>query len=214
MDINKLEKGRAVNYFNTEDSVILTGIIKAFDNERINIIDIDTNQEYIKPISEVKFLEYLDTYENTDPIKKGGVVLLAALDIGITTGYAIAQIKNNILSIKDLGVLPYDYMAMSTFVNTNSGVNHFIFEEFRSNVMNSTQKQVIEMLGIFKFLCKVNLITPYAQYPQQRQGYIKVAKEIVKALNRNIVSHEIDALAHICRFADKVCENVSFEVEK
>lgn len=124
-----------------------------------------------------------------------------AIDPGITTGVAISNTTYTTLVIhrpKDLWQL-FDYHEPDVV----------IFEDFNSAGLISKDGQAtLRLIGAIEAVTYQLSIPTCLQFPRERYPFIVPAKRLVIMQNKKYLVHEIDALAHLLLYEDRVNRGV------
>lgn len=128
---------------------------------------------------------------------------LIAIDPGITTGIALKTEDNEYLTLvihrpKDLWQL-FDYHKPSVA----------IFEDFNSAGLISKDGQAtLRLIGAIEAVTYRLNIPTCLQFPRERYGMMPLAKNMLIVSGVKFLTHQVDALAHLLLYEDRVARGV------
>ena len=162
---------------------------------------------------------------------------LIALDPGLTTGVAIHRTRikcpechgvfgelrfaqhaecETLGRCDSNGFLPDQYITL--VVHKNTEVRELIeyhrptvtiFEDFNSGgLIDKNGQATIRLIGYIEAVTQVLNIPTCLQFPRERYPMIDPARQLIKAMNKKYLIHEVDALAHLLLYEDRVRRGV------
>lgn len=138
---------------------------------------------------------------------------LIAIDPGITTGVAI---RSDTVDRNGSPAISPQYMTLvihrprdlwAIFDKHQPQV--VIFENFQSAGLISKDGQAtLRLIGGIEAVTYRLGIPTCLQFPQERYGFLPAARAMLKATRRKFPIHEVDALAHLLLYEDRVARGV------
>jgi hypothetical protein len=122
---------------------------------------------------------------------------IIALDPGVSTGVAIhadEYLTAVIVNVPDLWeIVDRHQPTVCVIENFSAG-----------GLISKDGQATLRLIGAIEAVC-YRLGIPYAiQYPQERYKFIPVARAMLQQIKRTPISHEVDALAHLLLYEDRV----------
>lgn len=128
---------------------------------------------------------------------------LLALDPGVTTGVAIHSNDNQYITLvvhKFTDILELIKYHKPTVV---------IFEDFNAGgLIDKYGQATIRLIGSIETMAHMLNIPTCLQFPRERYPFIAPARQIIKAMNKKYLVHEIDAMSHLLLYEDRVQRGV------
>lgn len=130
-------------------------------------------------------------------------MIILALDPGITTGVALHLEDNGYVTLvchKFTDILELIKYHQPTVV---------IFEDFNSGgLIDKYGQATIRLIGSIEVMAHMLNVPTCLQFPRERYPFIAPARQMIKAMNKKYLIHEVDALSHLLLYEDRVRRGV------
>lgn len=128
---------------------------------------------------------------------------ILCLDPGITTGVAYIY-TGEIPKTDALKTHEEVYLLVDSIHAHHGGWNHVVIEQFSTdNMISKYGLRTVELVGAVEVLCWLRGIPFHRRVPMQRKPFLLRAERYLKD-KKGRVDHEVDALAHLIGFLNKL----------
>lgn len=134
---------------------------------------------------------------------------IIALDPGISTGVAIHDKTDEYDSVSRYITLVIRQVTDIWDVIDKHQPTICVFENFAAGGLISKEgQQTLRLVGAIEVVCYMKHIQCVMQFPQERYPFLPIAREMLQQIKRTPISHEVDALAHLLLYEDRVARGV------
>ncbi len=125
-------------------------------------------------------------------------MFILGIDPGESTGLALCSFSGAL--IKTHTVKTLDYIA--GFLEYKN-LSQVVIEDFIGSGPRSREAiQVLKLIGAIEGICFIKKLPLAIQAPQQRKPYLAKARVLAEQQSKSL--HEIDAIAHVLAYLDRI----------
>jgi len=136
-------------------------------------------------------------------------VTIIAIDPGVTTGIAIRDSTDQLHT-----TIVHRQKDLWAIIDKHEPY-HVVYEEFKTpGHISKDGLHTVRLIGAIECYCYTKGIRTILQHPSERRGWLFPAKNMLKASGKKFLEHEIDALAHLLLYEDRVQRGVLDDMMK